>query len=582
MPMPCSIGIVAVRRCCAVALLALAAAGPALAAGEVGEARAKEAAAALQRGQTEKATQLYTEALADTALANSRRAAIHNDRGVAFARLNQSRVAIDDFNKAASLSPETASIYNNRGNVLLAIGFAREAVKDFDRAILLAPGYSAAYANRANAFARLGENEAAIRDFSQAIQLTPQGAAALFGRGRLHLGQNRPHAALRDFTRAVTHDVRFAQGYRGRADAKLLLARFEEAIEDLSRAVAFEPNNVEIYLTRGYAYLASRNTASAIKDFQRAAEINARSSAAYEGLALAHAKAEAYDDALNNLAKALEFDPRSAQAYAYRAIIYKWMGQPDIGAKDLERAARLDANRPEVLWARAELTETQSNAADVVSDLRRAIAGRPWLRDAAASLDRLGASAADEVEVKELAFDRWRVYQQAGRYFAYHVEMPRLAVPLEMISDAAPRLLEWDIKSPAIRGVGILRFRAGQVDGKEGPEEVEQAAVIDIQSRAVVAVETIRQGKRQAKWTWEDAKVIVAGVDGHIEEYPIRGKGREIAQPAAQQQPPPQRRVTSSEPKYGPGGTPGWAPWGNSGGGGKGKSKSLFDLLFNN
>ena len=54
---------------------------PAYAAGETGEQRAKEAAVALQRGQAERATQLYTEALADTGLPNSRRAS--NNRGTA-------------------------------------------------------------------------------------------------------------------------------------------------------------------------------------------------------------------------------------------------------------------------------------------------------------------------------------------------------------------------------------------------------------------------------------------------------------------------------------------------------------------
>ena len=105
-------------------LISVIAATPVLAAGEVGETRAKEASAAMQRGLAEKATLLYTEALADAGLPNVRRAAIHNDRGVAFARLNQPRVAIDDFNRAVQLSPETASVYNNRGNVLLSIGFA--------------------------------------------------------------------------------------------------------------------------------------------------------------------------------------------------------------------------------------------------------------------------------------------------------------------------------------------------------------------------------------------------------------------------------------------------------------------------
>jgi len=564
---------------------------PARAAGEMGEQRAREAAAALHRGQAERATQLYTEALADTGLANNRRAAILNDRGVAFARINQARPAIDDFNRAAQLSPETASIYNNRGNVLLALGFVREAVKDFDRALLLAPGYAAAYANRATALARLGENDAAIRDYSQAIRLAPGNPAALNGRGRLHLAQSRPHAAMRDFGRAIAADARFAAAYRGRADAKIALARFNEAIEDLSRAVAFEANNVEIYVQRGYAYLAAGNVASAIKDFARAGEINARSGAAAEGLALANAKAEAYDEALNEIARALEIDPRSAQAYAYRAVIYKWMGQRDVAARDLERAMKLEPARPEVLWAKAELAEPQSNTAELIQDLRKALAARPLLREAAAALDRLGAAAGEETDVRELFFERWRVYRQNGVYYAASPELPKLAVPLEVMGDGMPRILGWDTKNVPIPGFGLLTFQAGQVEGANGPEEVVHAAVIDLAARSVVAIEPTRQGSRIATWTWEETTLLVKSVDGHTEEYVLRSRPKEMAQPSAGQ---PPRRVTSERPTGLFGAPPSWAPWawgsGTAGGGSSGSNrprpqqqpKSLFDLLFKN
>ena len=573
------VGLLATVLLASAGLTGSAAIHPTFAAGENGEARGKEAAAAMQRGQIEKATQLYTEALADTGLPNSRRAALHNDRGVAFARLNQSRVAIDDFNRAVQLSPETASIYNNRGNVLLTIGFGREAVKDFDRALLLAPGYAAAYSNRANALAKLGENDAAVRDFSQAIRLVPQNAAALAGRGRLHLSQNRPFAALRDFSRAVSHDARFGAAYKARADAKLALLRFDEAIEDLSRAVAFDPTNLDIYIVRGYAYLAAKNPASAIKDFSRAAEINQRSNAAFEGLALANAKADAFDDALNDIAKALEIDPRSAQAYAYRAIVYKWMGQPDLGSKDVERAFKIDPGSPEVLWARAEMAEAAGQKQDAIPDYRKALVERPMLRDAALALDRLGAGEPGDVEIRELSFEKWRVFQVHGRLLASHPELPKLQVPLETISEVIPKMLEWDTKKIPVKGYGLLRFTAGQIDSKDGPEDIEQAAVIDMQGKSVIAIETVRQGKRTAQWAWEDEKLTVTSVDGFKEEYNLRAKPREIVQ---QPKEAPQRRASSRSNDDD--GQPSWMPWGNNSGSGNRKpqkQKSLFDLLFN-
>jgi tetratricopeptide (TPR) repeat protein len=569
----------------AMLLTVLLAPGSVHAAGETGMQRAREAATALQRNQIDHAVQLYTEALADPGLPNDRRAALYNDRGVAYARLNQGRAAIDDFNRSVQLFPESPSVYNNRGNVLLALGLAQEAVKDFDRAILLAPGYAAAYSNRANALVRLGDVEGAARDFGHAARLSPQSPAPLAGRGRLHLAQNRPHAALRDFSRAIAQDAKFAAGYRARAEAKIALERFEEAVEDLSRASAFEPLNVEIYVLRGYCYLAARNTSSAIKDFARAAELNPRSASAFEGLALAHAKADAHDDALNHLARALDINPRSSQAYAYRAVVYKWLGQPELGEKDLERAVKLDAAAAEVLWARGELAESAGGTEEAVSDLKKAVALRPLLRDAVATLDRLGAPVADEAVVRELSFDRWTVVVRNNRYYATNPELPRLSVPLEMVGEGVPRILEWDLRSSGLRGIGVLRFIAGRVEGREGLEEVEHGAVIDLQARTVAAVETLRQGVRRATWTWDDGRLEVAGLDGHKEEYLLRTGPRPKDKDLAQQ---PPRRLTVGEGSKN-NGPPGWAPWSQPWGGDSRGSrpqrqqpKTLFDLLFKN
>ncbi|MDX2156909.1 MAG: tetratricopeptide repeat protein [Hyphomicrobiaceae bacterium] len=558
--------------------------------GDEGMAKAKEAATALQRGQAEQAVLLYAAALTDQTLSNDRRAQLLNDRGVANARLNRLRAAIEDFNQSVQLAPESASAYNNRGNVLLALGLAAEAEKDFNRALTLAPGYAAALVNRGNGRALAGDHEAAARDFARAARLAPKTPAAYGGLARLNLQMNRPHAAIRDLNRAVGSDTRYGPGYRMRAEAHGLIGRFDEAIEDLSRAITFDGGNGELYVSRGYAHLAVRNPAAAIKDFQRGAELLPKSSAAVEGLALAQARGGNFEAALDSLAKALEIEPRSGQAYAYRAIVYKMMGQADLGQRDLERALRLEPTRPEVQWARGELLELTGQREEAVAALREAVAGRPHLREAVQSLERLGGEVAVDAEARELAFDRWRVFTRQGRYYTTNAEYPRLNVPLEMLSAGAPRIVEFEVKGGAQAGVGILRFIAGHGDAKTGAEEVEHAAVLDLQARSILAVETIRQGQRQASWSWEEDKLVVTDIDGFKQEYPFKGpRAREIAEQAAPTD-VTQRQAPKPRPRPSDGSSQAWVPWGSDpwrggGGGSSGrksqKPKTLFELLFN-
>jgi tetratricopeptide (TPR) repeat protein len=543
---------------------------------------AEEAAIALVRGDTQQAVLSYTEALKDTALPNDRRAAILNDRGVAYIKLGMARQAIEDFNLAAQLFPEFAATYNNRGNLLLSLGLLKEAVKDFDRSIVLAPGYAAAYNNRAGAYVRLGQLDDAIRDYSKAIQLLPANPAPLSGRGLAHLALLRPHAAIRDFTRAVKADTRFAAGYRNRAEAKLEVEHYDEAIEDLSRAIAFDVSHAESYVLRGKAYLAMRNTPSALKDFTQAVELDPKSAWAFAERGFAHCFAQAYDEAFADLNKAIEIDPRSGIAFAYRAYAYKQNGQVDVALRDIEVAQKLSPDKAEVYWVKAQIEEAQGQNEIAIADLKKALGLKPGYRDAAESLQRLGSVPTDSEEtvLQGAGVDIWRVVSRGQRYMALNDSYPRLSVPLEMMGKGEPRLLAWELKPPPFKGIGVLRFFGGTVPTKTGTEDLELVAVVDVETSVVIAIEPDKQGDKSANWTWEEGKVTVASVDGVTDEFSLRVGRDQLATPGMD------RRYTS----YGQPWDPFNAPWAGGTFGeppptkratGRRKSKTLFDLLFN-
>ncbi len=492
--------------------------------------KAQDAATALVRGDAGQAVTSYTDALKDPALPNDRRATILNDRAVAYARLGQTKLAIDDFNRAAQLFPEYAAIYNNRGNLLLALGYPDEAIKDFNRALVLAPGYAAALSNRAGAYASSGNNDQAIRDYTAAVRLMPQAAAPLAGRGRVHLSARRPHAAIRDFSRAVIADPRFAAAYRNRAEAKLDIMQMPDAIEDLSRAIAFDASNPELYLLRGQAYLASDNVAAAMKDLTYVTTLDPRSARGFAARGLANGIAQAYEEAFADLNRAIELDPRSGTAFAYRAVVYKMSGQTDVGLKDAETAEKLDPDGAEVLWAKAEIEEAQGRTEQAIADYKKAVALQPRLKQASDGLQRLAGEAAnaEDREIDGAGIDGWRVVQQGTRYYAVSDQFRRLRVPLEMAGEGQPRLLEWEAKKQPLAGIATLRFAGGVVAGLAGPEQIEQVAILDLNNNAVIGIEPHREGQKVATWTWQDDRVVVASVDGATDEFILRaGRGRD-------------------------------------------------------
>ncbi len=542
-----------------------------------GRPKAQEAAAALARGDTAQAIAGFTAALEDASLPNDRRGVVLNDRGVAYARLGQTKLAVEDFNRAVQLFPEYAAVYNNRGNLLLTLAQYKEAIKDFDRALLLAPGYAAAYNNRAGAYLKLGQTADAIHDYTSAIKLLPANAAPLSGRGRAFLSIKRPHAAIRDFTRAVGSDARFASAYRNRAEAQIDVQQYPQAVEDFSRAIAFDLNNAEIYVLRGEAYLASGDSDAAIKDFSRAIELEPQAAGAYTARGLAHGLSGAFDEAFADLNRAIELDPRSAVAFACRAFVYKQNAQADIGQSDIQTALQIDENLPEVLWAKGELADAAGRKEQAIADLRRALALKPSLKLAASALERLGADPnGEEKEEPGLGLDKWRVVSRGETYFAVNDGYPRLRVPLETLGEGAPKILEWEEKKAPLKGIGVLRFYAGSVEGRAGREDIEQVAILDLWAKSVVAIQLHRQGAKLATWTWNEGKVVVASADGVTDEYALRA--------AAREREPGERSYTNAPD--------GWSPFADSWGppsrydsprrsAPRRRPKSLFDLLFN-
>lgn len=520
---------------------------------EISDLRARDAAMALARGDSAAAVEHYTALLdGENDMPDDRRATLLNDRAVAYVRLGKTREAIDDYNKAVTLFPEYAAVYNNRGNLLMALGLYDEALKDFDRAIALAPGYAAAYNNRAGARFRLGQASEAIRDYTQAVKLMPSSPAPLSGRGRAHLLQGRPHAAIRDFSRAVSVDARFATGYRNRAEAKLVVGHYNEAIEDLSRAIAFDVSNPEIYLLRGHSYLAIGDALAAATDFTRVMELAPSDSTGYEARGLANTMAGNFSAAFADLNRAIELNPRSPIAFAYRGYAYIRNGQSDVARVDLDAARRIDKNNPEVLWALAELESAQGRSEAAIEFLRKALAVKPDFKRASDALQQLGfvvASASDTV-IEELGGFGWQVVARSGSYHAINSKYPRIRVPLEPLGEGQPRILSWEMKEAPFRDIGVLTYHGGIVEGANGPEEVELAAIIDLRSNSVVAVEPHRQGTEVASWTWgENGRLTVASVDGVTDEFALR----EIrSQPVA---------TRSRAPSSSYDDAPDWAPW---------------------
>ena len=485
--------------------------------------RAREGAAAMIRGQFDRAVALYDEALATPDVSKFVQASIYSDRGIAKWRMQQTKDAIDDFNQSIELAPDNPTVYNNRGNALMDLGHPEAALKDFERAIALRSTYGPAYNNRGNAYAALQQHDQAFQSFRQAARLMPQNAIPFNGRGRSQAELARYHAAVRDLTRAISLNPKYPSAYGNRAQASFAIGNYAAAAADASQAMELkpEPPQPQLILLRAKAYAERNKFRDALTDFNRVLELDPNIVEAYVERGVLFANNRRHDDAIGDYTRAIEIDPKNAKAYAMRA--QSKLRQEDLtGALyDVNEALTHSLSDPLALRIRGNIYEAQEREGDAIHDYKRALTKDPFQPESREALIRLqqevpvvvGAPLAEPV-------GGWIITEASpGRYIASNPDYRALRAELEMFGAGKPRIIEWTLLRGALRGIGLLRYYAGSVSG-EG--ELEYVAIVDTRANRVVSIEPERWGEKPATWTWQAVSVVVTDPDGHSNEIALR------------------------------------------------------------
>ncbi|MDE2924117.1 MAG: tetratricopeptide repeat protein [Acidobacteriota bacterium] len=227
--------------------------------------------------------------------------------------------AIVAYRHAHQLSPRTfrwpyllAALIDERS--------AADGVPLYRAALALDPDYAPARVRFAEALERTGQFDAAEREYAQAARLDPANAHAHAGRGRLALAAGDPDAAIRHLSRA--------------------------------RELAAENRSFAVTLAQAYARAGDRERGQQIAAAARSlGRINYR------------------DDPIRSSVHDLALDARS---YLRRANAHRVHGELDLARRELRAGIDVDASRPELHFALAEVLAASGDAAGSLAAARRA------------------------------------------------------------------------------------------------------------------------------------------------------------------------------------------------------------------
>ena len=249
--------------------------------------------------------------------------------------------AIEDYDEAIRINPESAEAYYNRGTTKDMLGRHEEAIADYNEAIRINPEFAQAYYNRGNAKDALGRHEEAIANYDEAIRINSQYAQAYCNRGTVKLTFDQHNEAIEDYDEAIRINPQFAKAYYNRGIAKGMIGGYEEAIVDFNETIRISPQFAEAYGNRGNAKVALGRHDDAIADYDQAIRINPQIDAAHYNRGNAKVALGRHDDAIADYDQAIRINSQYTEAYNNRGNAHKEIGEYEKARADLQRALEL-------------------------------------------------------------------------------------------------------------------------------------------------------------------------------------------------------------------------------------------------
>jgi tetratricopeptide (TPR) repeat protein len=207
-------------------------------------------------------------------------------------KTGQAEKAIEHFNEALRMRPNSPEVHSNLGNTLRRINRIDEALVHYQKAIKLKPDLAEAHYNMAISLAKQGKNDEAIVKYLDALQFRPNDVDTLSNLGYVLAQKGKFDEAVRYYKKAlhVEPENTIAHGRLGLALANI--GNIDEALEQFRIVLEASPDDIEMHCNVGILLEKKGKTDEAIKAYRRALQINPEYTKARQLLKAALSKKE--------------------------------------------------------------------------------------------------------------------------------------------------------------------------------------------------------------------------------------------------------------------------------------------------
>ncbi|BBM86348.1 serine/threonine-protein kinase [Candidatus Uabimicrobium amorphum] len=293
-----------------------------------------------EEGKYDLAIKTYSKAIAkdpENATAYMNRGFLHKKRGM-------KNEALQDYNKAASLKPNS-SIYNNIGSLYYSLELFDLALQNYNKANQLDPRNYKVYNNRGSLYYAQGKYDLALKDYYQVVRIKPKDSNVYNSIGNIHYEKGEYDLAYVEYQKAIVIDPKNVTLYVSRGNLYYVEGKYALALQDYNKAEQLKPDDPSIYANRGYLYIKQQKYDLAIQDYNKALHFNSRDAFSYGSRGLAYKKLGNYKKALEDYNKALQLNPKDTFCYTNRGVVHCDLKNYAAAIADWEKSISLGGDK---------------------------------------------------------------------------------------------------------------------------------------------------------------------------------------------------------------------------------------------
>jgi len=174
---------------------------------------------------------------------------------------NEPQQAIETFQRALLLEPESADDVLEAAEELENDGQLRQAIDTLEKLVAKYPGVTEFRVHLGDLYVKAGDDEGAVAQYQAALELHPTFLEATVKLGTQHLRRQRYEEAAQEFNRAVELNDRLLLAFVGLGLAQHLAACEQDARATFDLAASLVPNSTLLFFETNRLYLkADRQT----------------------------------------------------------------------------------------------------------------------------------------------------------------------------------------------------------------------------------------------------------------------------------------------------------------------------------